>query len=120
MIGVERKVDEPFGPTVEDWLVDASRGKRERLAFLCNKLTLSVEAARGLRYQLLHRTVTAMLEAERFGASTALMLVHSFSETASGYDDYCSFATALVIVPDRNAIAQLTDCSPAIHLAWIA
>ena len=33
-IAVEGKVSEPFGPTMAEWLVNESKGKRKRLEFL--------------------------------------------------------------------------------------
>src|SRR5688500_15479405 len=32
---VEGKAREPFGPTIDEWLIDSSDGKRRRLASLC-------------------------------------------------------------------------------------
>jgi Domain of unknown function (DUF6946) len=59
---VEGKVAEPFGPLVSEWLVaDAqgpSPGKLERLAFLCERLSLNDDDCQSVRYQLLHRTVS--------------------------------------------------------------
>ncbi|WP_413776936.1 DUF6946 family protein [Mesorhizobium sp. AR07] len=37
-----------------------------------------------LRYQLLHRTSAALLEAKRFKTDEAAMIVHSFSFSVSG------------------------------------
>lgn len=59
-VAVEGKVAEPFGPSLEEWQVAASAGKSERLAFLLDVLHLKSPVAR-LRYQLLHRTVSAIL-----------------------------------------------------------
>lgn len=41
------------------------------------------------------RRVSALLEAARYGASEALMLVHSFDATDASFGDYRAFATAL-------------------------
>ena len=68
-IAVEGKVSEPFGPTMEEWLVNDSEGKRKRLEFLINKLSLEKPIPKTIRYQLLHRTVSAIIEAKRFNAS---------------------------------------------------
>lgn len=94
VIGVEGKVDEPFGPIVGDWYAGATPGKQERLGFLIERLGLEEKDVLGLRYQLLHRTVSAVLEAERFGATTAVMLVHSFDSNGAGYADYLAFKEA--------------------------
>jgi hypothetical protein len=55
-LAVEAKVEEPFGPTLADWMKDASPGKRERLAFILDILGLA-EPPGAVRYQLLHHTV---------------------------------------------------------------
>jgi hypothetical protein len=46
-----------------------------------------------VRYQLLHRTASAVIEAERFGARHAVMLVHSFTEENLWFDDFAEFAS---------------------------
>jgi hypothetical protein len=96
-IAVEGKVDESFGLLVREWFVRPSAGKRERLNYLCRLLGLSQQEAQDLRYQLLHRTASALIEAWRFNARHALMLVHSFSraDPASGFDDYEKFGNHL-------------------------
>ncbi|MCH8992970.1 MAG: hypothetical protein IIA44_14625, partial [Acidobacteria bacterium] len=75
-IAVEGKVLEPFGDTVADWLGDApSKGMQIRLRFLAENLSLDPDAIGDLRYQLFHRTVTAILEGRRLHARTYTMLV---------------------------------------------
>ena len=88
-ITVEGKVNESFGPTVEEWLKESPEGsgKQERLEFLKNKLNLD-RIGGELRYQLLHRAAAAVIEAERFHANSAAMVVHSFSATQEGFGDY--------------------------------
>ena len=73
-IAVEGKVSETFGPTVQEWRAEASSGKSERLNFLCGQLGIQSDVPDTLRYQLLHRTVSALIEATRFGAAHAVML----------------------------------------------
>ncbi len=55
-IMIEGKVEEPFGPTVAEWLTDASADKQERFTFLQEKLGLREPPDGNIRYQLLHRT----------------------------------------------------------------
>jgi len=88
---VEGKVSESFDRAVADWMKPPSAGKKERLSFLSEKLGLSAEVPGHIRYQLLHRTVSAIIEAERFGARYAAMVVHSFSPTDEWFDDYAAF-----------------------------
>jgi hypothetical protein len=118
VIGVEGKVDEPFGPTVEEWLDGASPGKLERLGFLCEKLGLDASMVSELRYQLLHRTVAAMLEAGRFGAAAAVMMVHSFDANGAGFDDFSAFGQSLGVTPSRDSVVAIA--APAnLGLAWV-
>ena len=91
VIMVEGKVAESFGPTLEEWKREASSGKKERLSYIQSKLGLRAEPASGIRYQLLHRTASAVIEAERFHASDAALVVHSFSPERASYDDYQTF-----------------------------
>ena len=49
--------------------------------FLYELLQLDEDGVLDLRYELLHRTAAAVLEAQRFTTRYALMLVHSFSST---------------------------------------
>jgi len=50
-----------------------------------------------LRYQLFHRSASALLEADRYHADTALLLVHSFSPDDAGFADFAAFLRALGI-----------------------
>ena len=94
---VEGKVKESFGETVSVWLDGASdaSGKPSRLQRL--KTTLGLEGVNvgGLRYQLLHRTASAIYEAHRYRAKVAVMMVHSFDPDGSGLDDFEHFADAM-------------------------
>ena len=109
-VAVEGKVDEPFDETVGDWLSRRaadeqkrgrepvpSTGARERLTYLCGLVGLPEAEVSGLRYQLLHRTASALIEARRFNARHALMLVHSFSQAdpPMWLDDFKKFAGRL-------------------------
>jgi hypothetical protein len=91
IVAVEGKVAEPFGPLVSEWLIDASPGKKERLAFLCDLLQLTPDRVLPIRYQLLHRTAAALIEAKRFHARQAMMLVHSFSANKAWFEDFRAF-----------------------------
>jgi hypothetical protein len=90
-IMVEGKVLEPFGDTISKWKAQSGRGKETRLTYLCRLLGLDPATVGHIRYQLLHRTVSALIEAKRFNATTALMLVHSFSRENAWFEDYQQF-----------------------------
>ncbi len=90
-IAVEGKVNESLGPLISEWSVDMSPGKQERLEYLINILDLTHKDLTNIRYQLLHRTASALIEAERFCAKHAVMLVHSFSQIHKWFEDYAEF-----------------------------
>jgi hypothetical protein len=91
-IAVEGKVSESFGKPVAEWFQDPSDGKKVRLKYLCETLNLDEDKVSNIRYQLLHRTASAIIEAHKFNASNALMLVHSFGKKKEGFEDYEKFA----------------------------
>jgi hypothetical protein len=68
---------------------------RRSWSALCDLLSISKDCDRALRYQLVHRTASAVLEAKRFHAAKALMVVHSFSAHRDGFADFQSFAGQL-------------------------
>ena len=119
-IAVEGKVSEPFGPTISEWLKDASDGKKERLSALCSHVGLTAPLPDNLRYQLLHRTASAVIEAKRFHARHAVMLVHSFSQTAEWFDDYARFVALLGAKAEIDKIVpvgQINDIN--LYIAWV-
>jgi hypothetical protein len=119
-MAVEAKVEEAFGPTVGAWRrAKPSPGKEERLALLCQVLEIDERDAEGCPYQLLHRTAAALLEARRFNAQHAVMLVHSFSAGDEGFEAFARFADVL------GTEARLGDIAPTrprdgilLHLGW--
>lgn len=122
VIAVEGKVGEPFGTqTVSEWRVGASPGKAERLAELRDVLDLEDDVTLGgLRYQLLHRTAAAVIEARRFGARHALMLVHSFSASGTWFEDYAAFARALGAESAYDEVGYAKTVGGIdLHLGWV-
>lgn len=106
-ITVEGKTKEGFGNTVDKWLNEHnSKGRQIRLKFLLNKLQLSKKKVKPIRYQLLHRTASAIIEAEKLGAKNALMLVHSFSKKnpPEGLNDYRKFLTLFQLEAEQDSL----------------
>ena len=93
-VAVEAKVNEPFDKTLKQWLADGSDGKRRRLDAICEILGCG-EPPPNLRYQLLHRTAAAVLEAERLKAGAAAMVIQSFSQEHRWFDDFATFCAFL-------------------------
>jgi hypothetical protein len=120
-MAVEGKVTETFGPTVKEWR-NGTPTKERRLENLCLTLSIGVKESDLLRYQLLHRTVSALREADRYKTSRAMMLVQSFCPKASGFADFARFTACLgfgsaepdtIIGPNIVAGKQL-------FMAWVA
>lgn len=119
LVGVEGKVDEPFGPIVSEWLRDASPGKQARLAHLRALLGLEDRTVDDVAYQLLHRTAAALIEARRFAAADAVMLVHSFSPGRTGWPAFARFAALFGQEPTPGAAVPIGDRDGiALWLAW--
>ena len=117
---IEGKVDEPFGPTVGEWSVSASPGKIERLEYLCGLLGLPA-CPLDVRYQLVHRTAAALIEAERFDAKLAGMIVHSFSPEKRWFAEFARFGALLgcTIEPGQSATISVPS-GRSLMIGWAA
>ncbi|MCB2106598.1 MAG: hypothetical protein KDE14_02805 [Rhodobacteraceae bacterium] len=123
VIGVEGKVDEPFGPPISDWLKDDQHGgRRKRLSALCATLGIKDDSIGHLYYQLFHRTCAAIYEAHRFRYQKAIMLVHSFDPQSKWFDAFADFAQhAGMEVAAPNEISRAKFCAGIeTRLAWVS
>jgi hypothetical protein len=122
-IVVEGKVKEPFGDhTVSTWRAGGSAGKATRLAYLLKTLGLKDdELIAQVRYQLLHRTASAVIEARRFGARHTVMLVHSFSDGDLWFNEFRKFAALYGAAIEKDTISnvQVRD-GVRLHLGWVS
>jgi hypothetical protein len=120
VLAIEGKVDEPLGPTLGEKRAGASAGVTERLAFLHEILGLSTPAPDMLRYQLFHRTASAILAAREFGAAHAVMVVHSFSPSGQWYDDFAAFTQHLGVDAPKGSITTVPrHHAPTLSVGWI-
>jgi hypothetical protein len=94
-LAVEAEVAEPFGPSIAEWLTDASPGKITRLTALCDLLGCAFPPPWPLRYQLFHRTAAAVIEADRFKADRAAMIVQSFAPARLWFTAFAAFCQYL-------------------------
>jgi hypothetical protein len=118
-MAVEAKVNEPFGPTVGEWLVNASSGKIERMRFICDLLGLTTTPPNHLRYQLFHRTAAAVLEANRFKTDRAAMIVQSFSQEKRWLEDFQAFANLFGLHAEAGqAVAYELPSGMPLTMGW--
>ncbi|MES2467218.1 MAG: hypothetical protein V4675_07950 [Verrucomicrobiota bacterium] len=123
-LAIEAKAGESFDATVNDWLdKDESRkGREARLEWLCQELNrpAALEVCGLLRYQLFHRTVSALKEAKRYRASAAVMLVQSFSEDPAAWADFERYAAFLGAVAKKGALSLVPGGGGLlIYLGWV-
>ncbi len=119
VLSIEAKVDETFGPLVSEWN-DGGTGKLRRLVRLIDLLEIGLINIAHLRYQLFHRVAATVIEARKVGAKEAAMIVQSFDNKQTGFDDFRSFASAF-----GTPISGIGRLSPAkvldgvtIRLGW--
>jgi hypothetical protein len=105
-----------------DWLLNASDGKLERLCFICDLLGLALPLPNHIRYQLLHRTASAVIEARRFKTDAAAMIVHSFSQARIWFKDFVQFASLFDVSIGANMVDELVavrpNTSPPLYIGW--
>ena len=116
---IEGKVRETFGPTVGEWLTDASEGKQTRLNYILDLLGLKT-VPDNIRYQLLHRTAAAIIESERFKTDEAAMIVHSFEQSKLWFDDFAAFTNLFDLTAESEKLMTLIlPNGKPLHLAWV-
>lgn len=100
-------------------MANASDGKRKRLAFICDLLGLTPPLPTNIRYQLLHRTASAVIEARRFKTDAAAMIVHSFSPTRKWFEDYAAFVALFgaIAAPDQLVCSHF-EGPPRLYVGW--
>jgi hypothetical protein len=117
---VECKVDESFGQIVSEWIEKEPSGKPERLDYICKKLGLKRDEVHNIRYQLLHRTVSALEMGNRLCCKNALMMVNSFDKQKAGFDDYSTFCQLLGCKPEINKIVKtIRPLNMNLFLGWV-
>ena len=118
-VAVEAKVDEEFGPTLGEKRAAPSSGQAERLKYLHDVLQLEEPLPDPIRYQLLHRTASAILTAQLFHAQVAIMLVQSFSPVERWRDDFVMFSQALGALPVSDAVVPVhRHNAPRLFVGW--
>ena len=124
-LAVEAKAGEKLDGLVRDWLPkDGERSQKpERLAELQRLLALSDANVSAVRYQLLHRTASALKEAERFHARWAAVMIHSFNRSADedSWQDFRYFGNLLgAQVEEGRFVQSQTATRVPLFLGWVS
>ncbi len=118
-IAVEGKVSESFDRTLRGWMKPMSEGKRTRLRTIEKTLGIAQGIPHYVRYQLLHRLASAVIEAERFSAKYAVMVIHSFSQTDAWFRDFAAFLAIFGQESKVGELKQLTTVgSVSVYAGW--
>jgi len=121
-VSVEAKAGENFGDTVIDWLSQNrnDEGRKKRLKYLKSILQIENEDTDHIRYQLLHRSVSAILEARRFRSDGAMMIIQSFKSDSDKFDDFMNFCDLFGIKAERNIAFAIESFSEMpLYFCWV-
>lgn len=118
VIAVEAKAEEDFGPTLGEKLTQPSAGQSLRMDYL-HRLLGVPQFEPGIRYQLLHRTASAVLAAGEFHAPNAVMMIQSWTATPEQHIDFESFCKAMGAesLPGGIKVVQRLK-GPRLFLGW--
>lgn len=126
-LAIEGKAGEDFDVTVNEWLAkqDPKSTREQRLAYLVDTLGITADVS-GLRYQLFHRTVSAIIEAKRFGTKYAAMVVQSFKNPSllqkqrQQFEDFSSFCSVLgASGKPGELLAVRSNSAVPLFLGWV-
>ena len=115
---VEGKAREDFGPTLRQWRRKTSeKGYRMRWKHVLGNVGLIEPVPDHIRYQLLHRTASAVIEAKRLHAACAVMIVQSFapSDKENHFADFAEFLSLYGRDPKKRELMFLNDVD-GVHL----
>jgi len=109
---VEGKAEEDFGALLKVWKKTTSpRGVQERMSHIMQNVGLNQPLPDDIRYQLLHRTASAVIEADRFHAPFAVVIVQSFvgDDTVNHYEDFCKFIRLFTKTPVKEKLIEISN-----------
>ena len=134
VIMIESKAGESFDELVSDWYKekqsnsDQGKNASNRLNAILCELGLKkyanepyIEIGR-YRYQLFHRTLSAIREAKRIGARKAVVIVQSFAQDPNSLNDFIDFVSLFIPNPSRqvnNLIGPVKIDDIELSFAWL-
>jgi hypothetical protein len=115
---VEGKAREDFGPTVSQWRRKTStKGYHLRWDHVLENTGPLESVPEDIRYQLLHRTASAVIVARRLHAACAVMIVQSFvpSDKENHFGDFAKFVALYNRDAAKGRLIFLNDVG-GVHL----
>jgi hypothetical protein len=120
---VEAKATEDFDVTLGEWKQRTSEaGGTARLGDIVTHLGLDGLIPDTIRYQLLHRTASSVIEAKRFHAPYAVMLIQSFEadDVRNHYGDFCDFVALYGRDAEKGSLIELAKPQGVrLFAAWV-
>ena len=120
---VEGKAREDFDALLGDWKKRTSpQGVKARMADIMEHIGLAQAIPDDIRYQLLHRAASAVIEATRFHAPFAAIVVQSFvaDDTQNHYQDFCAFVRLFGKVPTKERLVEISrPKGRRLFAAWV-
>lgn len=118
VMAVKAKVDENFGPLLQEKRAGTSPGQHCRLRYLHSVLGIA-PLDDSIRYQLLHRTASAIITAREFHAHVAVMVVQSFGTQPSLREDFDTFSRSLSAEDMPGGMKVIPSIrTPRLFLGW--
>jgi len=120
---VEAKASECFGEHYLGAWLESGRSERSRSnratrwAYIREHLPALNEPEK-LRYQLLHRCASAVIEAKRLGLSQAAFIVQAFNAPESSFEDYALMCRSLDIRDSRGLLVSTSVDAVKLHVGW--
>jgi hypothetical protein len=120
---VEAKAGESFGAqTLEKWLVGTSEqsaiNRKDRWEFLQAHLP-ATELYLDVRYQMLHRCASAVIEARRLGCSQAAFVVQAFNTPQKSFREFEKLCSALRLPAARGSLSATAVDGISLSIGWI-
>jgi len=120
---VEAKAKEPFGDEIlQKWREGngSEASKRSRVArwnYVCFHLP-KVDSFEQVRYQILHRCASAVIEAKRLGFHHAALIVQAFETPRESFEDYAVFCEALKISATPGSMVSTNVNGIRLSIGW--
>jgi hypothetical protein len=121
---VEAKARETFGDeSLDGWLVaggtDASRKNRaDRWRHIRENLPLAESFGR-IRYQILHRCASAVIEAKRLRCAHAAFVVQAFNTPDTSFQEYEMFCNTIALPAIRGGMSGTSAAGVSLSVGWI-